>query len=476
MAPRILVVDDEPGIRESLHMLLKQDYDVETAEDVDSALRTIDAAPPRLVLLDLLMPGRNGMELLDELKQRGLRIPVIVLTASKTVATAVEAMQRGASDFVTKPFEIDALRIKVRQLLAHGELEDEVARLRDEIEDRQRMGPIIGRSAAMQEVFRSIERVAKSRASVLISGESGTGKELVARAIHEQSPRSAGPYLAVNCGAIPHQLLEAELFGHEKGAFTDAIDRRIGRFERASGGTLLLDEIGELEPSVQVKLLRVLQERRFERVGSSESIEVDVRILAATNRDLAAEVESGRFRPDLYYRINVVPIRLPPLRERREDIKLLAESYLAKACQAADRTVRLSPAAMSALRSYSWPGNVRELENAIERGLALCTNEEIEVTDLPEEILRGGLAESLREDWRAGRVNFPDTVSRFEGELMREVLERCSWNQTRAAAELGITRRVLKLRMDRCGLDPAEPEKPGRPFASPLGRPRPPGP
>jgi DNA-binding NtrC family response regulator len=463
MPPRILVVDDEPGVRESLRMLLKAEFEVETAGDVNSALKIIDSAPPRLVLLDLLMPGRNGMELLGELQSRGLHIPVIVLTATKTVATAVEAMQRGASDFLTKPPELDALRIKVRQLLAHSELEEEVARLRDEIEERHRLGELIGRSPAMHEVFRAIERVATSRASVLISGESGTGKELVARAIQQLSPRHDGPYLAVNCGAIPHHLIESELFGHERGAFTDAVDQRIGRFEMASGGTLLLDEIGELEPAVQVKLLRVLQERCIERVGSSESIEIDVRILAATNRDLETEVEAGRFRPDLYYRINVVPIRLPPLRDRREDIKLLAESYLARAAAEAKRELQLAPTTLAALRAYAWPGNVRELENAIEHGLALCTDDTIEVTDLPESVVRGGLSESLREDWRSGRVDFAETVSRFEGELLREVLERANWNQTRAASELGITRRVLKLKMDRFALDPESKSQRGRP-------------
>ena len=456
--PRVLVVDDEPGVRESLRMLLKQECEVVTAGDVDSALHAIEAEPPQLILLDLLMPGRNGMELLKELAERGLRIPTVVLTASRTLATAVEAMKRGAADFVTKPFEPEALRIKVRQLLAHGELQQEVLRLRDEVRDRQRLGDMIGRSPAIREVFRTIERVASSQASVLISGESGTGKELVARAIHRLSPRHEGPYLAVNCGAIPHSLIESELFGHERGAFTGAIDQHIGRFESAHGGTLLLDEIGELEPSVQVKLLRVLQEHRVERVGGSGSVEVDVRILAATNRNLAADVEAGRFRPDLYYRINVVPIRLPPLRERREDIRLLAETYLAASTAEASRKGELSPAAIGALEAYAWPGNVRELENAIEHGLALRSGDIIDVGDLPEAILRGGRTELLREDWRSGRVGFEDTVTRFEGELLREALVRCSWNQTRAAAELGITRRVLKLKMDRFGLNPDDRE------------------
>ena len=444
-------------------MLLKQDCEVVTAGDLDAALRAIDAGVPHLVLLDLLMPGRNGMEFLNELDERGIRIPVVVLTATKAVATAVEAMKRGAIDYVTKPFEPEALRLKVRQLLAHGALEEEVERLREEVRGRQQLVGLVGRSSAMQDVFRAIERVAPSRASVLISGESGTGKELAARAIHELSPRREGPYVAVNCGAIPRDLIESELFGHERGAFTDAVDRRIGRFETASGGTLLLDEVGEIEPAVQVKLLRVLQERRIERVGSSTPVDVDVRILAATNRDLATEVERGRFRPDLYYRINVVPIRMPALRERREDIRLLAERYLARAATETGRRAGFAPATLTALETCPWPGNVRELENAIEHGLALCDDDVIEVTDLPEDIGRSGLTESLRDDWRAGRVGFEETVARFERELLREALERAAWNQTRAAADLGITRRVLKLKMDRFALDSPASEQPEAP-------------
>ncbi len=441
-------------------MLLKEDCDVVTAGDVDAALRVIDAENPHLILLDLLMPGRNGIELLAELSERGLRIPVVVLTATRTVATAVEAMKRGAADFVTKPFELEALRMKVGQLLAHSELQAEVIRLREEVRGRQQLAGMIGKSPAMMNIFRAVERVAPSRASVLISGESGTGKELAARAIHQLSPRSDGPYMAVNCGAIPHSLLESELFGHERGAFTDAVDQRIGRFEAASGGTLLLDEIGELDPAVQVKLLRVLQERCIERVGSSTSTEVDVRILAATNRDLAADVESGRFRADLYYRINVVPLRMPALRERREDIRLLAERYLARAADESGRSVCFTPATLTAMETDSWPGNVRELENAIEHGLALSDDDVIRVTDLPEDIVRSGLTESLRDDWRAGRVGFEETLNRFEHELLRETLERSAWNQTRAAAELGITRRVLKLKMDKYELDRAGKSRP----------------
>ena len=430
-------------------MLLKSEGDVTIAGDVDAALREVALATPDLVLLDLVMPGRSGLELLAELSERGVRAPVIVLTATNTVNAAVEAMKRGAADFITKPFELDALRIKVRRLIEKRELEEEVERLRDEVEDRQQLGGMVGRSDIMRAIFRTVERIAKAEATVLVSGESGTGKELVARAIHDLSSRSEGPFIAVNCGAIPRELIESELFGHEKGAFTGATDRRIGRLESADGGTLFLDEIGELDPATQVKLLRALQERNFERVGSNATISVDLRIVTATNRDLAKEVAEGNFREDLYYRVNVVPVELPPLRERREDIRLLAHTFLARA--GAEK--KLTPAALGSLEGYNWPGNVRELENAIEHGLALCDGDMIDQQDLPISIGRTGQAEALREQWRQGERSFEETVVRFETEILRESLESHHWNQTRTANALGITRRVLKLKMDKLGIE-----------------------
>ena len=460
-------------------MLFKSDADVTIAGDVEAALREIAIAVPDVVLLDLVMPGRSGLDLLAELRERGVRAPVIVLTATNTVSAAVQAMKRGAADFVTKPFELEALRIKVRNLVEKHDLEREVERLRDEVEDRQQLGRMVGRSQAMRDIFRAVERIARAEATVLVTGESGTGKELVARAIHDHSPRAAGPFIAVNCGAIPSDLIESELFGHEKGAFTGATDRRIGRIESANRGTLFLDEIGELEPAVQVKLLRALQERSFERVGSSSSTSVDVRFVAATNRDLVAEVAAGRFREDLYYRVAVVPVQLPPLRDRREDIRLLAQTFLARiqagrgaagsganaasggAAQAqagkqlapAPGTKKLSAGALGALEGYRWPGNVRELENAIEHGLALCDGDTIELKDLPLSVGRTGQAEALREQWRQGERSFDDTVTRFETEILREALESHQWNQTRTANALGITRRVLKLKMDKLGIE-----------------------
>ena len=450
--PRILVVDDEPGVQESLRMLLKSEGDVTIAGDVDAALREVALATPDLILLDLVMPGRSGLELLAELTERGNRAPVIVLTATNTVNAAVEAMKQGASDFITKPFELDALRIKVRNLIEQGELQEEVERLRDEVEDRQQLGGMIGKSDVMRAIFRNIERIAKSPATVLVTGESGTGKELVARAIHDLSGRAEGPFIAVNCGAIPRELIESELFGHEKGAFTGATDRRIGRFESASKGTLFLDEIGELDPAVQVKLLRALQEKNFERVGSSTTISADVRIVTATNRDLAKEVADGNFREDLYYRVNVVPVALPPLRDRREDVRLIANHFLCRA----DDTKKFTAAALGSLEGYNWPGNVRELENAIEHGLALCDGDLIDVQDLPIGIGRTGQAEALREQWRQGERSFDETVVRFETDILRESLESHHWNQTRTANALGITRRVLKLKMDKLRIDSPE--------------------
>jgi DNA-binding NtrC family response regulator len=454
---RVLVVDDEPGVRESLRMLLQNEHDVSAASDVASALRLLDEEPPDLVLLDLVMPGPSGLDLLGELSTRPDPPQVIVLTATKTVATAVEAMKRGAADYVTKPFEVEALRIKVRQLLEHRALAEEVQQLRARVDGEDRLESLLGRSAAMHDVFHTLRRVAGSRATVLIHGESGTGKELAAHAVHKLGSRADGPFVAVNCAAIPESLIESELFGHERGAFTDAVDRRTGRFEAASGGTLFLDEIGELSPSVQAKLLRVLQERSLERVGGGETIEVDVRVIAATNRDLESDVAAGRFRGDLFYRINVVPVVLPPLRERREDIRMLAIHFLERVrAEAGRESLRLSDEALATLERYPWPGNVRELENAIEHAVALCEGDRVELEDLPRAVVQTGRIEELRRAVHDGRIGLEQASSDFERDLLLETLERADWNQTRAAAELQLTRRVLKLKMDRYSLKRSE--------------------
>jgi DNA-binding NtrC family response regulator len=453
--PRVLVVDDEPGVQESLRMLLKQECEVVTAGSVDEALRLLGEASPDVVLLDLVMPGRSGFDLLAELARQPAPPPVIVLSGTRTIATAVEAMKLGAADYLTKPFEVEALRIKVRQLLSRRELEREVVRLRAQVAAQDQLGGLIGRSAAMQEVFQTIRRVAVSQVTVLIRGESGTGKELVARAIHDLGPRRQGPFVAVNCAGIPDGLIESELFGHERGAFTDAGQRRIGRFEAASGGTLFLDEIGELAAPVQAKLLRALQERCIERLGGSESIPVDVRVLAATHRDLEQDVAQGRFRADLFYRIHVVPIELPALRQRREDIPLLAAHFLKQARGPSGQgPSRIAPEALAALERYAWPGNVRELGNAIEHAVALAESDLLGIEDLPRALVRSTRIDGLHQAVRSGELGFEQATADFERELLLEALENAGWNQTRAAEHLRMTRRALKLRMDRLGLEP----------------------
>jgi len=450
---KLLVVDDEAGVRESLRVLLRDCCEVLTAGDVKTGLELVDREMPSLILLDLVMPIQSGLDFLDGLAERNCKTPVIVVSATTTVSLAVEAMKRGAKDFITKPFEADALRPKVMHYLEHQALEEEVHRLRQVVEGRMRFDDLVGRSEVMQEVFAAIERVARSRASVLITGESGTGKELVARSIHAHSARAKGPFIAINCAAIPENLIESELFGHERGAFTDARERRIGKFEAAAGGTLFLDEIGELSPNVQAKLLRALQEHRIERLGGTDSIKVDVRILAATNRDLEKAIADGRFREDLFYRIAVLPLALPALRERREDVTLLARHFLEKAYVEEGAGPRaLSKSALAALENYNWPGNVRELANAIEHGRTLANGDELSAEDLPDSILQANQVTRLRDGVRSGQLAFEEAVARFEGDLLRDALDRNRWNQTQTAEQLGLTRRLLKLKIDRHGL------------------------
>ncbi len=451
--PSLLVVDDEPGVRESLRMLFKGDCEVATAGSVEEAEQFLHESSPDLILLDLVMPGRGGLDLLASLAAEVDPPPVVVLTATKTIATAVEAMKHGAVDYITKPFEVEALRIKVRKLLERRDLEREVVRLRAEVDGQARLGRLVGASPPMRELFQTIRRVAASRATVLIQAESGTGKELVSRAIHDLGERADQPFVAVNCAAIPDNLIESELFGHERGAFTDARERRIGKFETATGGTLFLDEIGELGIAVQAKLLRALQEKQIERLGGSSTIEVDVRVIAATNRNLEADIKEGRFRADLFYRINVVPIDLPTLAERREDIRRLAEHFLAAARADANRgPSKIARDAIAALEHYAWPGNVRDLENAIERAVALAEGEVLEIGDLPPAILRAGELSTLGDSVRSGKLGFDAALAGFEKTLILEALARADGNQTRAAEQLQITRRSLKLKMDRYGI------------------------
>jgi DNA-binding NtrC family response regulator len=436
-------------------MLFKGDCDVATAASTAEALEFLQLTKPDLILLDLVMPGASGLDLLAHLSEQVDPPPVVVLTATRTVATAVEAMKRGAVDYITKPFEVEALRFKVHQLLDHRALEDEVVRLRAEVDDRERLGGLLGRSSVMKQLFHTITRVASSHATVLVRGESGTGKELVAKAIHELSQRSDRPLVTVNCAAIPENLIESELFGHERGAFTDAKERRIGKFEAASGGTLFLDEIGELAFGVQAKLLRALQEQQIDRVGGTKTIDVDVRVITATNRDLEGDVAAGRFRADLFYRINVVPLEIPPLVERRDDIERLSVHFVARCSSRAGREpAKLSRDAIAALERYPWPGNVRELENAIEHAVALAEGDVLKPDDLPPAIVRGSGVEVLRDALRSGRLGFEQAVADFEKAILIEALERANWNQTHTADKLRITRRSLKLKMDRYEISP----------------------
>lgn len=453
---RILVVDDERSMQEFLEICFRREgYDVATAGDVDTALSLLGADDYDVVLSDLQMPGRTGIELLHAVRETSPETAVILITAFATTETAIAAMREGAYDYVTKPFKVDELRLVVEKALEKKLLSRENRRLRSELQSQIRQRDLIGTSAAIHRVHELVGQVAETRTNVLISGESGTGKELVARAIHARSERRDRPFVAINCGAIPENLLESELFGHVKGAFTGAVAGKEGLFETADGGTLLLDEIGELPASLQVKLLRVLQERTIRRVGGTSDRRVDVRILAATNRHLEQEVAAGRFREDLYYRLNVIQIAIPPLRDRLEDIPLLLQHFVEKYSRELGKPIRaLRDDAAQHLLTYSYPGNVRELENAIERAVALSKDGEIGADALPPQILRppGPVVEG-----RVGAegVDLDSLVSEYERGLLVEALARAKGVKKRAAALLGISFRSLRYRLEKLGLDTA---------------------
>ncbi|HPZ10300.1 MAG TPA: sigma-54 dependent transcriptional regulator, partial [Candidatus Eremiobacteraeota bacterium] len=367
----ILVVEDEKALRIALcNMLQDEGYETIEAEDGKIALELIRGPLPALVITDLKMPKIDGMKLLKRIKEIDSQLPVIVITAYGTSSTAIDAIKHGAYDYITKPFDLDEVLLKVKRALSHEALALEVKALKDELLDRYRMDNIIGNSSKMQDIYKTIGRVAETRATVLIQGESGTGKELVANAIHYNSLRKSGPFIKINCAALPESLLESELFGHEKGSFTGAISTRRGKFEIANNGTIFLDEVSEMSPVLQSKLLRVLQDQTFDRVGGNQNIIVDVRVIAATNKNLEEEVKKGNFREDLYYRLNVVFIMLPPLKDRKEDIEPLIEHFLHKySSEAKSQTIGISRGALNILKEYDWPGNVRELENVIERSI-----------------------------------------------------------------------------------------------------------
>jgi two-component system response regulator AtoC len=451
---RILIVDDEPGVRESLRMVLKERFDVLAAASGDAALELLNSESVDVLLLDLLMPGLDGLEVLERIKQRGTTPQVIMLTATKTVKTAVTAMKLGAFDYITKPFDVEELLLIVDRAVQSAALAREVEALRSEVGLRYGFDNIIGGSARMQAVLKTVSMVAPLKTTVLITGESGTGKELIAKAIHYHSPRAQRPMVTINCAAIPENLLESELFGHERGAFTDAYAKKLGQFEHADQSTLFLDEIGEMPPSTQAKILRVLEHSEFARIGGTQPIRVDVRLIAATNRDLHQGMREGTFRSDLYFRLNVVSIHLPPLRERREDIVPLVRHFLRVKSHALGIPEKsFNNEALDLILQYSWPGNVRELENVIERALVLSHGQVMVAADLPQYLAAGdGRAHPAQKSVLRGETRLSEAVDQFEQELIVNALLQTEYNQTRAAELLGTTRRILKYKMDKLGI------------------------
>ncbi len=448
MKPRVLIVDDEPRMGIALATALRRSgYACESCTSAADALQTFDEHGADVVVTDRRMPGMDGMELMRELLKKQPDLPVILITAYGDVPSAVKAMRDGAFDYVTKPFDNDELRKLVARALELDRLRDENRRLRQEV--GARFGAdVVAESAAMQRVLELIDRTGPSTASVLIQGESGTGKEVIAKRLHYRSPRVGRPFVAVNCKAFASGVLESELFGHEKGAFTGADAQRAGCFERADGGTLFLDEIGEVEPEFQVKLLRVLQEGEVLRVGGSEPRTVDVRVVAATNRDLRQEIAAGRFREDLFYRLNVIPVRLPPLRERREDVLPLARHFLGRSAEQGGRQLRLGPEAEELLRRHAWPGNVRELENAVERAVVLARGDVIDAEDLLLEDLPD--VATAPEEQDGGTLQ--EHLDRCTADRVRAALEASGGGRAAAARDLGIDRSTLFRLMKRLGL------------------------
>ncbi len=452
---KVLIVDDELGTRESLKMILKKDYEVFLAKDAEEGFIKIKEHSPDVVLLDILLPDLDGLKVLERIKQSDPEIIVIMITATKTVKTAVEAMKLGAHDYITKPFDLDELRLIVSRSISTKTLKEENKRLWEEIDKSYSFGNIIGKSKGMREIYKMIRQIANSKSTVLIMGESGTGKELISRAIHYNSNRKNFPFITINCAAIPETLIESELFGHERGAFTDAIRTKKGLFEEADGGTLFLDEIGELSLATQAKILRFLEEREFNRVGGSKMIKVDVRLITATNKDLTQLIKNGGFREDLYYRINVVPITLPPLRGRKEDIPLLVEHFIKKFNEENHKNVKgVQPETLDLMMNYEWPGNVRELENLMERVIALTPNEYIQPKEIPFSLVNISKTNGLKESILSGQIPFLKAEEEFEREVILDALKRSNNVQSHAASILGISRRILKYKMDKLGISP----------------------
>jgi DNA-binding NtrC family response regulator len=443
-----MIVDDEKNTREGLKWVLESTgAEITLAENGEQALVRLGSQPVDVVLSDLKMPRMDGMELLEHVKEEFPETDFVILTGHGTVETAVQAMKRGAFDYLIKPVNIEELQLLVERIFEQKALKQENERLRREVDDRYGFESIIGRSPQMEQVFEKVRQVAPTKASVLIQGETGTGKELIAKAIHFNSPRRRKPFIAVNCGALSQTLLESELFGHEKGAFTGAIKQKAGRFELAHGGTIFLDEIGETTPELQVRLLRVLQEQEFERVGGMKPVKVDTRVVAATNRDLKKEVDAGRFREDLYYRLNVIRLDLPPLRDRVDDIPLLVNFYLKQFCKDHGRDLMVNPKAMSLLQNYHWPGNVRQLRTVMESAVILSSGKEILPRNLPEEIRND------TQPANAIRLRVGMTVADAERELIRATLAELQGNKAKASRMLGLGRKTLYRKLEEYGIE-----------------------
>ncbi|HDR14406.1 MAG TPA: sigma-54-dependent Fis family transcriptional regulator [Desulfobacteraceae bacterium] len=446
----LLIVDDEKNYLVVLEALLgSEGYEIMTASGGHDALRLVRESDLDLIITDVRMPGMTGMDLLRECKRIKPEVPVIMMTAYGTIETAVEAMKEHAYDYITKPFENEQLKITVRKALENYRLIKRNKMLSQELSDRFRYGSLVGKSSSMMKIFDLIDKVSRSKASVLITGPSGTGKELIAKGIHFTGDRSDGPFVSVNCGALAETLLESELFGHEKGAFTGAVSMKKGRFEIADGGTIFLDEVGEMSPSLQVKLLRVLQEMSFERVGGTRTIDVDVRVISASNRDIKEDVGEGVFREDLFYRLNVIHIDVPPLRERTDDIPLLVNHFMNKYhSEKTGKRIELAPEVWKVFYSYSWPGNVRQLENVIERALVLNTGSMIRKQDLPEELADTEAELDVERLIPAG-IPLPTALETIEEKLIRRALADSGNVQSHAAQRLGITKSLIQHKMKK---------------------------
>jgi DNA-binding NtrC family response regulator len=453
----LLIVDDEASLRDFLSIVFEEEgWRVETAATLAEARAAVARHEPDLVLCDLMVPDGSGIDLIRDVKASNPSVAFIMITAHTSTKSAVEALKAGAFDYIAKPFDIEELKIIVRKAVERKELEDENLHLRTALEERFTFANIIGKSAKMQEIFTIVQRVARTTSTVLISGESGTGKELIARAIHYNSGRR-GKFVSINCGALPETLLESELFGHERGAFTGAIREKRGLFHEADRGTIFLDEIGETSTAMQIKLLRVLQDRIVRRVGSNVETPVDVRVLAATNRDLSESIREGTFREDLFYRINVIPITLPPLRQRREDIPLLVEHFIEKFCtNLGVERKRISSDAMRAIEKYHWPGNVRELENVIERMIALETSEVLTTKSLPEGILLGGAMPSTTFELPPDGIALEEQLEAITKIFMLQALERAGGVQTQAAELLRMSFRSFRYYAKKYDLIPRD--------------------